>query len=187
MMDKLRGMLSRNYSTQENEADGSSPSTAATSSAATPNADTAERGMIAEALDASSLSWTTRMQGFAACFVLGVVSSLLACVTFSLTFNLFTFGVLYTLGNVVALGSTLFLMGPVKQIQRMFSKERWIASSVMLACLLLTLVSAFVLQKKGLTILFCLFQFLAMTWYCLSYIPFARDAVIKFFNSCIGG
>ncbi len=67
----------------------------------------------------------------------------------------------------------------------MFSKERWLASTAMLAFLALTLVSAFVLQKKALTLLLVLFQFLAMTWYCLSYIPFARDAVIKFFDKII--
>ncbi len=67
----------------------------------------------------------------------------------------------------------------------MFSKERWIASTAMLVFLFLTLLSAFWLQKKALTILLVVLQFLAMTWYCLSYIPFARDAVIKFFDKCI--
>lgn len=104
---------------------------------------------------------------------------------FSLTFNLFTFGILYTLGNVVAICSTLFLMGPMNQLQRMFSETRWIASTVMLSFLLLTLMSAFWWHKKGLTILFCIFQFLAMTWYSISYIPFARDAVKKFFDGIL--
>ena len=67
----------------------------------------------------------------------------------------------------------------------MFSKERWIASTMMLLFLVLTLVSAFVFHKKALTIMLVVLQFLAMTWYCLSYIPFARDAVIKFFDKCI--
>ena len=44
---------------------------AAPSAAATPSAEQAERGMIAEALDMTTLSWSTRVQGFAACFVLG--------------------------------------------------------------------------------------------------------------------
>ena len=30
-----------------------------------------ERGILAEALDASSLSYSTRVKGFAACFILG--------------------------------------------------------------------------------------------------------------------
>ncbi len=169
------------YQSQEDEA---APASEPSSAAQTPS--TAERGMLAEALDASTLSYSTRIKGFAACFVLGAVISVLALVTFSITLNLFTFGVLYTLGNVVALASTLFLMGPTNQIKRMFAKERWAVSTAVLVLLALTLFSAFYLHKKGLTILFCLLQFCAMTWYALSYIPFARDAVIKAFDKIVG-
>jgi hypothetical protein len=38
--------------------------------------------------------------------------------------NLKLFAVLYTIGNLMALGSTLFLMGPMKQISNMFAKTR---------------------------------------------------------------
>ena len=96
------------------------------------------------------------------------------------------FALLYTLGNIVALASTCFLMGPVNQIKRMFAPTRWIATVLMLAFLLLTLMSALWWKKKGLTIIFCLFQFLAMTWYSISYIPYARDAVKKAFDTCLG-
>ena len=183
-MEKIKGIFSSsNYETQT---DDGGQTTTSSSSSATPNADAAERGFMADALDASSLSYGTRVKGFAVTFILGILLCLLGCVLFSITLSLFLFGVLYTLGNVCAVGSTLFLMGPVNQIKRMFNKDRWIASTAMILCLVMTLVSAFVLQKKGLTILFVIFQFLAMTWYALSYIPFARDAVKKFFNSIIG-
>ena len=56
-------------------------------------------------------------QGFAVCFVLGVCISILGCIMFALNpLNLSTFAILYTLGNVVAIASTLFLMGPMKQV-----------------------------------------------------------------------
>ncbi|KAF0312498.1 Vesicle transport protein SFT2A [Amphibalanus amphitrite] len=42
------------------------------------------------------------------------------------------------------------------------------------------------LHKKGLVLIFCIIEFVAMTWYSISYIPFARDAVINTFKSCIG-
>jgi hypothetical protein len=45
------------------------------------------------------------------------------------------FAVLYSIGNVVALSSTLFLMGPVNQLKRMFAPTRLIATIVMLLCL----------------------------------------------------
>ena len=101
-------------------------------------------------------------------------------------FILATFCLLYTVGNVLAMGSTLFLMGPVNQIKRMFHPDRWIATCLMLLFLILTLCSALWWGKKGLTLIFCLLQFLAMTWYSISYIPYARDAVKKAVNTCLG-
>ncbi len=56
-------------------------------------------GFVAEALDASTLSWGTRIKGFIACFVLGVFISILSSVMFALTYNLVTFAILYTLGK----------------------------------------------------------------------------------------
>jgi hypothetical protein len=47
-----------------------------------------ERGIIDEALDASTLSWSTRVKGFIACFVLGCVISILSTVLFAVTYSL---------------------------------------------------------------------------------------------------
>ena len=53
--------------------------------------------------------------------MLGVCISLLGAVMFALNpLNLSTFAILYTLGNVVAIASTLFLMGPMKQVTARF-------------------------------------------------------------------
>jgi len=95
------------------------------------------------------------------------------------------FAVLYTLGNLMAVGSTLFLMGPMKQISNMFAKTRAVATIVMLSALVLTLCSAFWWKKNVLALLFVIIQFLAMTWYSISYIPYARDAVLKCCNGLI--
>ena len=49
--------------------------------------------------------------------MVGVCISLLGAIMFALNpLNLSTFAILYTLGNVVAIASTLFLMGPMKQV-----------------------------------------------------------------------
>lgn len=48
------------------------------------------------------------------------------------------------------------------------------ATIIMLAAIVMTLVAAFVLKSGGLTILFAIIQFFAVTWYSLSYIPYAR-------------
>mmetsp|Transcript_8802 Transcript_8802/g.21495 ORF Transcript_8802/g.21495 Transcript_8802/m.21495 type:complete len:210 (-) Transcript_8802:1653-2282(-) len=87
-----------------------------------------------------------------------------------------------TVGNVIALCGTCFLSGPQIQVQRMFHKSRKLASVFYLGSLGVT---AFLLllphfPLRGL-LLFSLMigQYVAITWYCLSYIPFARDFVTK--------
>ncbi|XP_039563576.1 vesicle transport protein SFT2A isoform X2 [Passer montanus] len=137
-------------------------------------------------LDASTLSFGTRVRWFAICFIAGILCSFLGTALLWLPKGIKLFAVFYTLGNIAALASTCFLMGPLKQLKAMFDPKRLIATIVMLLCLILTLCAVFWWNKKGLAVLFCILQFLAMTWYSLSYIPFARDAVIKCFSSCLG-
>ncbi|XP_015283725.1 PREDICTED: vesicle transport protein SFT2B [Gekko japonicus] len=148
--------------------------------------DAEEPGPLAEVVDASSLSWSTRLKGFIACFALGVLCSILgSCLLWVPRKGLILFAVFYTLGNILSLGSTIFLMGPMRQLKRMFEPTRLIATIVMLLCLILTLCSAFWWHNKGLALIFCVLQFFALAWYSISYIPFARDAVKKCFAVCL--
>ncbi|XP_061063038.1 vesicle transport protein SFT2A [Eubalaena glacialis] len=141
--------------------------------------DDEEQGLTAQVLDASSLSFNTRLKWFAICFVSGVFFSILGTGLLWLPGGIKLFAVFYTLGNIAALASTCFLMGPVKQLKKMLETTRLLATIVMLLCFILTLCAALWWHKKGLALLFCILQFLSMTWYSLSYIPYARDAVIK--------
>lgn len=148
--------------------------------------DAEDRGGLAEVADTSSLSWNTRIKGFIACFVAGILCSLLG--TFLLWVprkGLYLFAVFYTFGNIASIGSTVFLMGPMKQLKRMVEPTRLIATIMVLLCFTLTLCSAFWWHNKGLALIFCILQSLALTWYSLSYIPFARDAVKKCFAACL--
>ncbi|XP_042581098.1 vesicle transport protein SFT2A-like [Cyprinus carpio] len=104
------------------------------------------------------------------------------CCLFIPKIGVILFIVFYTLGNICSLVSTMFLMGPVKQQKRMCDKTRAFATVVMLTCLVLTLCAAFWWKIFALTLLFVILQVLAFAWYSLSYIPFARDAVLKFFS-----
>ncbi|XP_073483700.1 vesicle transport protein SFT2A isoform X7 [Aquarana catesbeiana] len=145
-----------------------------------------ERGLTTQVLDSTSLSFGTRVKWFAVFFTLGIAFSILGSALLWVPgAGIKLFAVFYTLGNVAALTSTCFLMGPVKQLKKMFEPTRLIATVVMLLCLICTLCAVFWWQKKGLAFLFCILQFLAMTWYSISYIPFARDAIIKCFSSCL--
>uniref|UniRef100_A0A6I8NPM5 Vesicle transport protein n=1 Tax=Ornithorhynchus anatinus TaxID=9258 RepID=A0A6I8NPM5_ORNAN len=135
--------------------------------------DDEEQGLTAQVLDSTSLSFGTRLRWFAICFVCGVLCSFLGMGLLWLPGGVKLFAVFYTFGNIAALASTCFLKGPVKQLKSMFEPTRLFAT----ICVLW--------HKKGLALLFCILQFLAMTWYSLSYIPYARDAVKKCCTSII--
>ncbi|TDG95913.1 hypothetical protein EPR50_G00243860 [Perca flavescens] len=143
-------------------------------------------GILERANQASTLAWGTRVKGFVACFVLGVVCSILGtCLLWIPRSGLAAFAVLYSVGNICALASTMFLIGPCRQLKTMCAKERALATVIMMVCLALTLCAAFWWKNNGLALIFCVLQFVAFTWYGLSYIPFARDAVIKLCSICV--
>uniref|UniRef100_A0A8D1CG40 Vesicle transport protein n=2 Tax=Sus scrofa TaxID=9823 RepID=A0A8D1CG40_PIG len=135
--------------------------------------DDEEQGLTAQVLDASTLSFNTRLKWFVICFVSGIFFSFLGTGLLWLPGGIKLFAVFYTFGNIAALASTCFLMGPVKQLKKMFETTRLLATIVM------------IWRKKGLALLFCILQFLSLTWYSLSYIPYARDAVIKCCSSLL--
>uniref|UniRef100_A0A8C2QWR9 Vesicle transport protein n=1 Tax=Capra hircus TaxID=9925 RepID=A0A8C2QWR9_CAPHI len=155
--------------------------------------DTEDRGGLSEVVEATSLSSGTRIKGFIACFAVGILCSLLGTLLLWVPRKgLYLFAVFYTFGNIASLGShlsnfipaedmlnlsfgacTVFLMGPMTQLKRMFEPTRLIATIMVLLCFALTLCSAFWWHNKGLALIFCILQSLALTWYSLSYIPFA--------------
>ncbi|XP_050316089.1 vesicle transport protein SFT2B [Anthonomus grandis grandis] len=145
-----------------------------------------ESGIMSQLNDASTLSWSTRIKAFIACFIIGILLSLLGSFALFFKGGLNVFAVFYTLGNVVSLLSTCFLMGPWNQIQKMFHSTRAIATCLVLASLVMTLVSAVAWHNPGLALVFIIIQSLSMTWYSLSYIPYARDAVKKTISACVG-
>lgn len=139
-----------------------------------------DRTVLEAVNEASTLSWAARLRGFAICFVIGGVCAILGvCVLFLPKIGLILFIVFYTFGNICALGSTMFLMGPLKQLKRMCDKTRALATTLMLTCLVLTLCAAFWWKNFGLALLFVILQVLSFTWYSLSYIPCAREAILK--------
>jgi len=139
---------------------------------------------LTRVMDNSTLSWGTRVKGFIACFVLGIVLSVVGsiCIFFR---SYIAFALIYTAGNLVAMASTCFLCGPLAQLKKMFAKTRIIATVLVFTFMALTLIFGLAVKKGGLALLFCILQFLAMTWYSISYIPFARDAIKKCAGTCL--
>ena len=132
-----------------------------------------------------SLSRTTRLYLFGICFVLGWVLSTMAVFALpDIGTNPEKFATLYTIGNVVALCSTCFMWGPFSQVKKMFKEERRIATIIYLTMIIVTLVVAFEYTEAWAVILCLIIQFLAMGWYCLSYIPYGRKMVKNMFSGC---
>ncbi|XP_066600722.1 vesicle transport protein SFT2A isoform X2 [Prorops nasuta] len=144
-----------------------------------------ESGIIPQIMDQTTLSWSTRIKGFAICFIIGILCSFLGSFALFLKKGLTVFAVFYTLGSVTSLASTCFLMGPVNQVKKMFAPTRAIATVLVFFSIAMTLVAALHMKKDGLALLFIIIQSLSMTWYSLSYIPYARDVVKTTVKSCI--
>jgi hypothetical protein len=123
-----------------------------------------------------SLTWTQRWYGFCGCFVIGNLISLLSSLSL-VKGDIPSFALLYTLGNVISICSTGVVWGPKRQCKKMFHKTRAIATSIYLICIISTVVVATTgtPAKVGVCIVFIVLQFIALCWYCLSYIPYARQ------------
>ena len=135
---------------------------------------------------ATTLSWETRVYCFVGCYILGTLLSIGGSIMLMVPVTgIILFAVFFSLGNVVQLASTCLLKGPLKQIKEMFASSRWIATVIMLVFLVLTLVVALWKRFVLLTVVFCCCQSLAMTWYSLSYIPYARTVVKGIFTSTV--
>ncbi|KAF9265735.1 SFT2-domain-containing protein [Marasmius fiardii PR-910] len=124
------------------------------------------------------LSRKQRLYGFVACLAVGFLLSLLGTILLVLGF-LVLFSILYALATVVALLGTGFLIGFFKQLKLMFKPVRIVATIIFIGAIALVFVGAFVIGNGILCIIFVIIQYLAYTWYTLSYIPYARAAVLK--------
>ncbi|KRZ17751.1 Vesicle transport protein SFT2B [Trichinella zimbabwensis] len=134
-----------------------------------------EEDIISDVTSGNSLSWSTRIKCFLFCFLFGIFLSVM---------SVYSFEILSCFQFYFPLEVTCFLMGPVKQLKKMVDPTRWISTMIVLLMIILTLFSAFYWKKGALCLLFVIFQYLAMTWYSLSYIPYARSAVKSCLQTC---
>uniref|UniRef100_A0A914X202 Vesicle transport protein n=1 Tax=Plectus sambesii TaxID=2011161 RepID=A0A914X202_9BILA len=141
-------------------------------------------GIMADINDATTLSWNTRLQAFAGFFALGLICSLLGSLLL-VKAKLTGFCVLTSLGSILSLASTTFLMGPFKQLKKMFDPVRLVATIVYIGMIVLTVVAGLVWKSPPLAFIFVIGQYVAMAWYSLSYIPYARDAVSRCVCACV--
>mmetsp|Transcript_47375 Transcript_47375/g.157922 ORF Transcript_47375/g.157922 Transcript_47375/m.157922 type:complete len:249 (-) Transcript_47375:54-800(-) len=123
-----------------------------------------------------ALSWEDRVLGFLACLVIGYALTITSLFSYTALIhgNPAPFALRYSLGNLLAICSTAFLMGPQAQIKSMLEPQRFYATTVYLGAIVATLVSALVLRMPSLVVCCICVQFLAMLWYGLSFIPYGR-------------
>jgi hypothetical protein len=119
------------------------------------------------------------------CYIAGFLISVLSSLLFA-TGNIAGFAVIYTIGNLVSLSATGFLIGFVTQFKKMFDSVRIASTLIFLVAMGCTLGFALGLRNIPLTIISCIIQYCALLWYSISYIPFAQDAVKSCFRSCTG-
>ena len=127
-----------------------------------------------------SMSYTQRLGGCMFCVVCGFLLSFGSFFRFTdlLLGRPTAFVVGFTLGNIISMIGTCFLSGPFNQMKSMFAKTRAIATTIYLLSIIGCLAIAFAMndfRAQGLLlIIMCIVQWLALIWYILSYIPFAR-------------
>ena len=95
-----------------------------------------------------------------------------------------------TVGNIVALAGSFFLSGPSNQLARMWHPKRQTATALYLSSLGLTVLVAFLprFPLQGLILLLLMLsQYVSITWYTLSYVPFAHDAIRNFVTRRLSG
>eukprot|EP00250_Pteridium_aquilinum_P001548 c11744_g1_i2 orf=325-849(-) len=129
-----------------------------------------------------TLSRTQRLYGFGSCLLVGFFCSILSMLVF---LHPVKFAVAFTFANLLYLGSTCFLIGPIQQFKMMLDPVRLVATIIYLCSMVLALVSALYLRFLLLAFVAVVVELLALIWYSLSYIPFARAAVKRCFNNCL--
>jgi Got1/Sft2-like family len=132
-----------------------------------------------------SLSLRERLLGCATCMICGYILSFGSFLRMKdlLIGNPVPLVVHVTVGNIIALCGTCFLTGPSSQLNRMFHKKRKLASLFYLGSLGVTLFLLMLprfIFRGLLLFLLMIGQYIAITWYCLSYIPYARE----FLSNC---
>jgi len=133
------------------------------------------------------MNWRERLLGCATCMIAGYLLSFGSFwrIKDLILGDPLPFVLNATVGNIIALAGSCFLSGPKSQYQKMWHESRKGATILYLGSLALTLLVAFsnwMVLRGLILIILMIFQYFAIAWYCLSYIPFAREAVTSYFQ-----
>ena len=128
------------------------------------------------------LTWSQRMIGWIICYILGTFLTLFSFKGWSdlKIGKPATFATLFTLGNIITLASSFFWSGPKEQFKKMTDKTRLSTTIVYLTSMLITIyLCIWQATWFWLILLFIIIQWLALLWYSLSFIPYARSLILR--------
>lgn len=125
-----------------------------------------------------NMSFKDRVRGCIGCTCIGIFLSFLGFMAWW-GGHIGTFAVIYTLGNLVALCSTGFLIGPKRQFKQMFQAKRAQATAAYIVMMFATVICAFAGGPKILVLIFIFMQWCALIWYIASYVPYGRKMLSK--------
>jgi len=137
------------------------------------------------------MTWRERILGCVTCMIAGYllsIGSFWRIKDLVINHDPLPFVVNATVGNLIALAGSFFLSGPQAQFRNMWQEKRRNATALYVGSLFLTLFVAFVSVPgpKGLYLLVLMIcQYVSITWYTLSYIPFAQDMLASFVRRVI--
>ncbi|CAI5725032.1 unnamed protein product [Peronospora destructor] len=122
-----------------------------------------------------------RLYGAIGCYLFGALCGFLSTLMmWGGPKHLKQFAFFYTLGSLCSIGSSLFLIGPMRQLKIMCMPVRRIACCVWLGAMCMTLTIAFGKPKAGpLVLLLVIIQYVAMLWYGASFVPYGRVVLRK--------
>ncbi|CAI8045342.1 Vesicle transport protein SFT2A [Geodia barretti] len=127
-----------------------------------------ETDYVRQAFDGfSCLSWKQKVIGFIVSILLAATFSIVGCVLAFLSPPLFA--VLFTIGTICGIASTLFLVGPISQAKKICSSGDVTASvikisSIVVLVLMIALVfcAVFWWNVWPVAVLFCIVEFIAL-------------------------
>lgn len=125
------------------------------------------------------LSWSQRIQGYLIFLALSLFAMLMGWIAVSRGWY-WKYTALSALGSLMSIAGTMILMGPSAQLRYMFDETRVGATTAYLGSVFLSLIVALVFHSFFLCFLCGIVQYAALTWYCLSYVPYGREAVLSF-------
>lgn len=139
-----------------------------------------QEGLLDEIADECKLTKRQRLYGAVGCYALGAFCGFLSTLMmWGGPKHVKQFAFFYTVGNLCSIGSSLFLVGPRRQLQVMCLPVRRVACCIWIGAMVLTLIIAFGFPRAGpLVMLLVLIQYCAMLWYGASFIPYGR-AILK--------